>query len=75
MAMQVNASKIQLECAQFLKTSFMKWTNWLQKLLPHTTQRKSDLTGELGTGLGVLNTIDSELLMSRLAVTDMNHHW
>lgn len=30
---------------------------------------QSDLTGVLGTGLGVLNTIDSEVLMNKLAAT------
>lgn len=65
-AMQVNASAIRPECTPFLKTSFMDWTTWLQKHMPHMYRKKGDLTGLLGTGLGVLNTIDSEILMNKL---------
>lgn len=66
MAMQVNASAIQPECAPFLRTSFMDWTTWLQKHKPFMPRQKKDLTGLLGTGLGVLNTMDSEVLMNKL---------
>lgn len=66
MAMQVNASTIQPECAPFLRTSFMDWTTWLQKCMPYMSRQKKDLTGLLRLGLGVLNTIDSEILMNKL---------
>lgn len=40
--------------------------------MPHTTERKRDLTGTLGMRLGVLNTIDSDVLMNTLAVAGSN---
>lgn len=66
MGMQVNASTIRPKCAPFLKTSFMGWTTWLQKHMPPNLRKKRDLTGLLETGLGVLNTVDSEVLMNKL---------
>ncbi|RMC20376.1 hypothetical protein DUI87_01225 [Hirundo rustica rustica] len=60
MGVQVNASHVQPECAPFLRNSFMDWTTWLQKNMPPNFRNKRDLTGLLGTGLGVLNTIDSD---------------
>lgn len=66
--MQVNASDIRPECAPFLRTSFMDWIAWLQKHVPYTSRQTRDLTGLLGTGLGILNTMDSEVLMNKLAV-------
>ncbi|RMC20864.1 hypothetical protein DUI87_01717 [Hirundo rustica rustica] len=63
MGVQVNASHVRPECAPFLRNSFMDWTTWLQKSMPPNFRNKRDLTGFLGTGLGVLNTIDSEVLL------------
>ncbi|XP_058664607.1 uncharacterized protein LOC131560012 [Ammospiza caudacuta] len=65
--MQINISKIQPACSSFLKTSFGGWTTWLQKQAYLRSRTKRDLTGILGTGLGVLNGIDSEILMNKLA--------
>lgn len=65
--MQTNISEIQPACSSFLKTSFEGWTTWLQKQVHFRGRMQRDLTGILGTGLGVLNEIDSEILMNRLA--------
>ncbi|RMC20157.1 hypothetical protein DUI87_01003 [Hirundo rustica rustica] len=66
MGVQVNASHVRPECAPFLRNSFMDWTTWLQKSMPPNFRNKRHLTGLLGTGLGVLNTIDSEVLLNKL---------
>ncbi|XP_064258607.1 uncharacterized protein LOC135289142 [Passer domesticus] len=66
---QVNASAIQSECTPFLKTSFMDRSTWLKKHPPDTFRQKRELTGILGTGLGILNTIDSEVIMNKLTAT------
>ncbi|RMC09858.1 hypothetical protein DUI87_13645 [Hirundo rustica rustica] len=66
MGVQVNASHVRPECAPFLRNSFMDWTTWLQKSMPPNFRNKRDLTGLLGTGLGVLNRIDSEVLLNKL---------
>lgn len=44
----------------------MVWATWLQKQTPSRARRKRDLTGVLGTGLGVLNGVDSEILMNKM---------
>lgn len=72
MAMHVNASAIRPECTPFLKTSFMDWTTWLQKRMPHVCRQKRALTGLLGARLRVLNTMDSEVLMKKLTVIRSN---
>lgn len=65
--MQSNISEIQPACSPLLKTSFEGWTTWLQKQVPSKGRMRRDLTGVLGTGLGILNGIDSEILMNKLA--------
>lgn len=72
MGMQVNASAIRPECAPFLKIPFMDWTTWLQNRMPSNFKKKKDLTGLLGKGLGVLNTMDSEVLMNKLTAMGSN---
>nr|XP_032600663.1 uncharacterized protein LOC116806961 isoform X2 [Taeniopygia guttata] len=69
MEMQVNASAIRSECTLFLRTSFMDWITWLHKWVPDTFRQKRELTGILGRGLGILNTIDSEVIMNKLTAT------
>ncbi|XP_074703747.1 uncharacterized protein LOC141933198 [Strix aluco] len=66
---QNNVSNIQPACSPFLKTSYEGWTTWLQKQTPHTKRTQRDLTGALGTGLGVLNSIDSEVIMNKLTTS------
>lgn len=73
--MQINISTIHPACAPFLKTSYAGWIAWLhnQTLFP-PKRPKRDVTGILGTGLGVLNGIDSEVLMNKLVTvtSDLN---
>lgn len=73
--MQTNISEIQPACSSFLKTSFEGWATWLQKRIHFRGRMQRDLTGILGTGLGVLNGIDSEILMNKLttAVSDLRN--
>uniref|UniRef100_A0A8B9BUJ2 Uncharacterized protein n=1 Tax=Anser brachyrhynchus TaxID=132585 RepID=A0A8B9BUJ2_9AVES len=65
--MQINISEVQPACSPFLKTSFEGWTTYLQKQEHLRGRTRRDLTGMLGTGLGVLNGIDWEILMNKLA--------
>lgn len=58
--MQINISEVQPACSSFLKTSFEGWTTWLQEQAHLNGRRQRDLTVMQGTGLGVLNGIDSE---------------
>ncbi|XP_066845245.1 LOW QUALITY PROTEIN: uncharacterized protein [Anser cygnoides] len=64
---QINISAVQPACSPFLKTSLEGWTIWSQKQVHLRGRTQRDLTGMLGTGLGVLNGIDSEILMNKLA--------
>ncbi|XP_031980095.1 uncharacterized protein LOC116451072 [Corvus moneduloides] len=65
--MQINISEIQPACSPLIQTSLEGWTGWLQKQTPLKDRMRRDLTGMLGTGLGVINGIDSEILMNKLA--------
>lgn len=67
--MQTNVSDIQPACSLFLQTSFEGWTTQLRKRSSFTTRKLKDVTSVIGTGLGILNSIDSEVLMSKLAAT------
>ncbi|XP_069631692.1 uncharacterized protein [Haliaeetus albicilla] len=69
LSMQNNVSDIQPACSPFLKTSYKGWTTWLQKRTLPMRRTRRDLTGVLGTGLGVLNSIDSEVIMNKLATS------
>ncbi|XP_056371321.1 uncharacterized protein LOC130266010 [Oenanthe melanoleuca] len=64
---QTNISEIQPACSSFLKPSLEGWTTWLQKQVHFRDRMRRDLTGMFGTGLGVLNGIDSEMLANKLA--------
>lgn len=65
--MQTNISTVQRACSPFLRSPFERCTKWLQKQVHFRDRLRRDLTGILGTGLGVLNGIDSEILMNKLA--------
>ncbi|XP_063003945.1 uncharacterized protein LOC134413832 isoform X2 [Melospiza melodia melodia] len=66
--MQNNVSDIEPACSPFLQTSFEGWTTWLGKRSSFKRTPR-DMTGVVGTGLGILNSIDSEVLMNKLAAT------
>ncbi|XP_063280697.1 uncharacterized protein LOC134565168 isoform X2 [Prinia subflava] len=66
---QTNVSEIQPACSPFLQTSFEGWTTWLRRRSPPERRVPRDVTGAIGTGLGILNSIDSEVLMNKLAAS------
>lgn len=71
---QVNISNIRPDCSPFLRTSYEGWTTWLRRRRGayqslYQNRMKRDVTGIVGTGLGVLNAIDSEVIMNKLAAT------
>ncbi|XP_077645678.1 uncharacterized protein LOC144247889 [Lonchura striata] len=67
--MQSNVSEIQPACSPFLQTSFHGWTTWLRQWNPSKTRMPRDITGVVGTGLGILNSINSEVLLNKLTAT------
>ncbi|XP_054666927.1 uncharacterized protein LOC129199870 [Grus americana] len=69
LSMRNNVSNIQPACSPFLKISYERWTTWLQKRTLTMKRTWRDLTGVSGTGLGVLNSIDSEVIMNKLAAS------
>ncbi|KAK4806026.1 hypothetical protein QYF61_007003 [Mycteria americana] len=59
---------VLVTCSPFLSTSYAGWSAWLHKRTLISPKRsKRDVTGVLGTGLGVLNSIDAEVLANKLA--------
>ncbi|KAK4811065.1 hypothetical protein QYF61_016351 [Mycteria americana] len=55
-------------------TSYAGWLAWLHgRTLTSPRRTRRDVTGIIGTGLGVLNSIDAEVLVNKLSTTsDLN---
>ncbi|KAK4811143.1 hypothetical protein QYF61_019774 [Mycteria americana] len=73
--MQINMSAIKPTCSPFLGTSYAGWLAWLHgRTLTSPRRTRRDVTGIIGTGLGVLNSIDAEVLINKLSATtsDLN---
>ncbi|KAK4810571.1 LOW QUALITY PROTEIN: hypothetical protein QYF61_004534 [Mycteria americana] len=73
--MQINTSAIKPTCSPFLGTSYAGWLAWLHgRTLTSPRRTRRDVTGIIGTGLGVLNSIDAEVLINKLSATtsDLN---
>jgi len=67
LSIQVNISAIKPTCSPFLKTRYTGWLAWLHRRTFTSPERpRRDVTGVLGTGLGVLNSIDAEVLANKI---------
>ena len=64
--LQVDVSHIQKSCQPYIQQSLKGWNAWLTARSHHTRTRR-DVPGWIGTGLGVLNTIDQEALVNKLS--------
>ncbi|KAK4811160.1 hypothetical protein QYF61_019791 [Mycteria americana] len=72
---QSNISAIKPTCSPFLGTSYAGWLAWLHgRTLTSPRRTRRDVTGIIGTGLGVLNSIDAKVLVNKLSTTtsDLN---
>ncbi|XP_071884738.1 uncharacterized protein [Anas platyrhynchos] len=70
LALHINISEINSKCTTFLRTAYTGWLAWLHgRSLKQSQRVPRDATGLLGTGLGILNSIDAEVLMSRVTAT------
>ena len=70
LSMQIHVSAIKPICSPFLGTSCAGWCAWLHERTLTSSQRlKRDVTGILGTSLGVLNSPDAEVLTNKLVTT------
>lgn len=70
-----NVSATPAACAPYLRIFSVGWTAWIHKRTFSSGNReKRDVAGFLGTGLGVLNSMDSELLMSKMAIIHSNNY-
>lgn len=66
LSIQVNISAVKPTCSLFLRTSYTGWLAWLHKrTLVSPKQSKRDVTVILRTRLGVLNSIDVEILTNK----------
>ena len=72
LSMQINISAVKPACSPFISMSYTGWLAWLhgQSLtLPNRVKR--NVTDILGTGLGVLNSIDMKYLQTNLVQPHM----
>ncbi|XP_074424308.1 uncharacterized protein LOC141735521 [Larus michahellis] len=75
LVMQINISTIKPACSSFPSTSYAGWLAWLHgRTFTSPRRTRRDATGIIGTGLGVLNSIDAEVLANKLSTTisDLN---
>ncbi|XP_076185054.1 uncharacterized protein LOC143156043 [Aptenodytes patagonicus] len=73
--MQINISTIKPTCSPFLSTTYAGWLAWLcGRTLTSPRRTRREMAGITGTGLGVLNSIDAEVLVNKLstATSDLN---
>lgn len=62
---QRNISHLQKDCQPYVQQSLKGWNAWLAARSHNKIQR--DVAGWFGTGLGVLNTTDQEVLVHKLS--------
>lgn len=73
LSIQIKISAIKPTCSPFLDTLYAGWSTWLYgRTLTPLRRLKRDVTGILGTGLGVLNSIDVKILANKLATITCN---
>ncbi|XP_014815729.1 PREDICTED: uncharacterized protein LOC106898796 [Calidris pugnax] len=63
---QADISQIKSECLPFVSQSLKGWKAWLHSRAHHSRKQR-DLTGWFGSGLGVLNSIDQEVIINKLS--------
>ncbi|XP_063035606.1 uncharacterized protein LOC134431543 [Melospiza melodia melodia] len=62
---------LQKDCQPFIKQSLKGWNAWLATRSHHRRAQR-DLSGWIGTGFGILNTIDQEVLVNKLSTVTSN---
>ncbi|XP_067164812.1 uncharacterized protein [Apteryx mantelli] len=73
--MQINISTVKLACSPFLSTSYAGWSARLhRRTLTSPKRTRRDVTSIRGAGLGVLNSIDAEVLMNKLSRVTSDLH-
>ncbi|XP_017695589.1 PREDICTED: uncharacterized protein LOC108510426 isoform X1 [Lepidothrix coronata] len=71
MNIQTDITHLQEDCQPFVKQSHKGWNAWLATRSHHKrTQR--DISGWVGTGFGIMNTIDQEVLVNKLSTVTSN---
>ena len=72
LSMQINISAVKPACSPFISTSYIGWLAWLHgRSLTLPNRVKRNVTDILGTGLGVLNSIDMKYLQTNLVQPHM----
>ncbi|XP_075625630.1 LOW QUALITY PROTEIN: uncharacterized protein LOC142604244 [Balearica regulorum gibbericeps] len=67
LSIQINIAELKPSCSPFLNTAHTGWLAWVHGRTPTSRRTQRDLTGTLGTGMGILNSIDAEILANKLA--------
>lgn len=67
--LQTEVHKMEPRCETYTRSFCRGWKSWLESMTSHTQIRRDttgSVLGGVGTGLGVLNTIDQEVLAPKL---------
>ncbi|XP_058670681.1 uncharacterized protein LOC131564315 [Ammospiza caudacuta] len=66
MNIHTDITYLQKDCRPFIQQSLKGWNAWLATR-SHHRKTKRDLSGWIGTGFGIVNTIDQEVLVNKLS--------
>lgn len=67
LSIQISIVELQPLCSPFWNTAHTGWLAWLRGRTPTSHRTQRDLTDTLGTGMGISNSIDAEVLANKLA--------
>lgn len=73
--MQIDISAVKPACSPFLSTLYAGWLAWLhRRTLSSPKQIRRGVNGITRTGLGVLSSIDAEVLINKLSTDTSDLH-
>ncbi|XP_058713322.1 uncharacterized protein LOC131588469 [Poecile atricapillus] len=71
MNIRVDVTHLQKDCRPFVQQSLKGWNAWLATRSYHRRAQR-DISGWVGTGFGILNTVDQEVLVNKLSTVTTN---
>ncbi|XP_064518133.1 uncharacterized protein LOC135417653 [Pseudopipra pipra] len=71
MNIQTDITHLQEDCRPFIQHSLKGWNAWVTTR-SHRKRTQRDISGWVGTGFGILNTIDQEVLVNKLSTVTSN---
>ncbi|KAL9870446.1 uncharacterized protein GJ701_012253 [Geothlypis trichas] len=71
MNIHADVTHLQKDCRPFVQQSLKGWNAWLATRSYHRRAQR-DISGWVGTGFGILNAVDQEVLVNKLSTVTTN---